>query len=143
MLKWRILMVAVAAVAMIGAGCSDTTETTTTTSGTSGDDIEFGQGSMPETIPDSFPLPTGSAISSTMVIKDGLTEVVIRVNAELGITAEFFNQGLVQGGFSVDRSEADGEDWIVEFSDDSAMGTLDISEPQQGISQVLLTYNLP
>ena len=139
-MKWRILIVV--AIAVIGAGCNDTNETTTT-SGPSGDDVVFGQGVMPETIPESFPLPAGSSVGSTMVIKDGLTEVVVRVNAAQGITAEFFNQGLAQAGFTVDRSEVSDSDWIIEFSDDAAKGTLDISEPVEGISQVVLRYNVP
>jgi hypothetical protein len=140
MLKWRILIFV--AIAVIGAACSDT-QGTTTTSAPSADDVVFGEGAMPDTIPEDFPLPAGSAIGSTMVIKDGLTEVVIRVSAEQGITAEFYNQGLTQADYSVDRSEATDGGWAIEFSRDSAKGMLDITEPVEGISQVILRYNLP
>ncbi len=141
MQKWRVLIVV--AIAVIGAACSDTTETTTTSGAASGDDVVFGQGVLPETIPEEFPLPTGSAIGSTMVIREGISEVVIRVSAEQGITAEFYNQGLASAGFTVDRSEADGDGWAIDFSFDSTKGTLEISEPTQGISQVVLRYNVP
>lgn len=143
MLKWRILIMVAMAVAILGVGCSDETSTTTTTDSVAVDDVVFGQGSLPETIPESFPLPAGSAIGSTMVIKDGLTEVVIRVSAAQGVTAEFFNQSLPGEGFTVDRSEADGKTWAIEFSDDVAKGTLDITEPQEGISQAVLRFDVP
>jgi hypothetical protein len=143
-LKWRILMVVVAAVAIVGAGCSDNPETSTTDGVTTGDDVVFGDGVMPDTIPADFPLPTGSAVGSTMVVsKSGFTEVVVRVSAGMGISAEFFNQGLAQAGYSVDRSEADGAGWVIEFSKDSTRGSLDITEPVEGISQAILRWNLP
>ena len=141
MLKWRILILV--AIALVGVGCSDTTETTTTSGAVSADDVVFGQGVLPDTIPEGFPLPAGSAVGSTMVINEGLTEVVIRINAEQGSVAEFFNQGLPNGGFTVDRSEAVDKAWVIEFSDDAAKGTLDITEPQQGISQAVLRYDVP
>ena len=141
MLKWRILVLV--AIAFAGAACSDTTETTTTTGAPSADDIVFGQGVMPDTVPESFPLPQGSAIGSTMVIKDGLTEVVIRVSAEIGLTAEYFGQGLEQAGFTVGLSEQSSDGWVIEFARESTKGTLDITEPLEGISQVVLRYNVP
>lgn len=143
-MKGRIVVAAFVALAVIGSGCSDGANTSTTISVGSGDDVVFGDGVLPETIPDAFPLPSGSAVGATMVVtKTGFTEVVMRISAEMGITAEFFSQGLGQNGFTVDRSEADGDGWVIEFSDESANGTLDISEPVDGISQAVLRYNLP
>ncbi len=140
MLKWRVVVLI--AIAVIGAACSDTTETTTT-GAPSGDDVVFGQGEMPASVPEEFPLPAGSAIGSTMVIRDGITEVVIRVSAERGVTAQFFDQGLTSGGFIVDRSEDAGDAWEIDFSRDATKGTLEITEPTEGISQVVLRYNVP
>ncbi|MCP3997586.1 MAG: hypothetical protein GY722_21365 [bacterium] len=143
MLKWRILIMVAMAVAILGAGCSDDTNTTTTAGSVAADDVVFGQGALPDTIPSYFPLPAGTAIGSTMVIRDGLTEVVIRVSAVQGVTAQFFNQSLPEEGFTVDRSEADGNGWVIDFSDGDAKGTLDITEPQEGISQAVLRFDVP
>ena len=77
-MKWRVLAVVV--VALIGAACSDTEGTTTTGGVSSADDVVFGEGELPETIPGEFSLPTGSAIGSTMVVtKTGFTEVIVRI----------------------------------------------------------------
>ncbi len=140
MLKWRVVIFV--AIAVIGAACSDTTESTTS-GAPSGDDVVFGQGELPDTIPDEFPLPAGSVVGSTMVITDGITEVVIRVSAERGITVQFFDQGLASGGFTVDRSEEEDGRWVIDFNRDSTKGTLVITEPTEGISQVVLRYNVP
>jgi hypothetical protein len=144
-LKGRTVIALVAVLAVVGAGCTDAAETTTTTASVApGEDIVFGDGVLPDTIPDGFPLPNGSAIGSTMVVgQTGFTEVVVRVSAEQGITAEFFSQGLNQNGFTVDRSEAEGENWVIEFSTDTSKGTIDVSEPVEGISQAIVRYNLP
>ena len=144
----RPLLVGVAVVlALIATGCSDDADsasTTTGSSGVSGDDVVFGSGELPETIPAEFPLPAGSSIGSTMVVgSSGFTEVVTRVSADPGITAQFFDQALVQAGFSVDSSAAEESMWIIEFSRNGARGTIDISEATPGISQAVIRYNVP
>ncbi len=140
-MKWRILVVI--AIALLGAGCSDT-EGTTTTEGITGDDVVFGEGAIPETIPEEFQLPAGSAVGSTMVVtKTGFTEVIVRISAELGISAEYFNQTLPQSGFDVSSSEAVGDGWVIEFTMGSTRGTIDLTEPVSGISQAVIRYNVP
>jgi hypothetical protein len=141
-MKWRILVLV--AFALLGAGCSDTEGTTTTEAITSSEGVIFGDGEMPETIPEELQLPAGSAIGSTMVVTGtGFTEVVVRINAELGISAEYFNQSLTQSGFEVTSSAAVGDRWLIEFSKDSVKGSIDLSEAVPGISQAVVRYNLP
>jgi hypothetical protein len=136
---------ALVAVAIIVAGCSDSAGTTTTAGGVSSpDDIVLGEGEMPATIPSEFPLPTGSSIGSTMVVNaTGFTELVARINADQGVTAEYFNQNLEPAGFTVDVSEANQDAWHIEFTYEQARGTIDISTPTVGISQVVIRYNVP
>lgn len=144
--KRQAYAVLVAALALIGAGCSDDGDSTTTTGAvvSSADDVVFGSGELPETIPDNFPLPVGSSVGSTMLVtKTGFTEVVIRVSAELGVTAEFFDQALSAAGFAVDNSAADGDGWIIEFGIEDTKGSIDITEPLEGISQAVVRYNVP
>jgi len=143
--KLRAVLVAVVALAIVVTGCSRSSDTTTTSvAGSASEDVVFGQGELPATIPAGFPLPDGSAIGSTMVVtKTGLTEVVIRVGSELGAAADYFNQALSQAGFTVDKSEADGERWLIEFSDASARGTIEISKAASGISDAVVRYNVP
>jgi hypothetical protein len=77
------------------------------------------------------------------VTSTGFTEIVARVNAERSPTAEFFDRALEQAGFTVGSSSAQDRIWLIEFSYDGAKGTIEISEPTQGISQAVIRYNVP
>ncbi len=109
-----------------------------------GDEVVLGAGELPETIPADFPLPPGSSVGSTMVINSsGFTEVVTRSSAGQAITVRFFEEALVEVGFTVTGSSAEGTLWIIEFSRGGAKGTIEISEPTLGISQAVIRYNVP
>ena len=141
----RFIPIVIAA-ALVAVGCSDSVTTTTTavTTVSSADDVVFGSGELPDTIPAEFPLPTGSSIGSTMVVTaSGFTEVIIRLSAERGIAVQFYEQGLEQAGFNVDSSADGGDIWEIGFSDSESAGTIEISEPQPGISQALVRWNVP
>jgi hypothetical protein len=132
----------IALLALIVAGCGGST-TTTTEGSISGDDVVFGSGTLPDTL-EGFPLPTGSAIGSTMVVTTtGFTEAVVRISATMGITAAWFEQNLPGAGFTVDSSQAEGKGWAIEYRADGAKGTIDLTEPQEGITQAIVRLNVP
>ena len=148
MLKRRTIAAAIVALAIVSGACSDGDEPATATSATPGvgsaEEVVFGSGVLPETLPSSFPVPAGSSVGSTMVVTDtGFTEVIIRINAEQGVTSEFFEQNLALAGFAIDSSADDGGSWKIEFNLDGAKGTIDISEPVEAISQAVVRYNVP
>ena len=83
-------------------------------------------------------------MGSTMVVTNtGFTEVLVRISAELGVTAAFFEQSLGEADITVDTSTGEEEGWLIEFSKGGARGTIDINEPQEGISQAVIRYNVP
>ncbi|MCP4965156.1 MAG: hypothetical protein GY926_07960 [bacterium] len=135
----------VVVLALFGAACSGGEGSdTTAANGDSSAEVVFGSGSLPETFPESFPMPTGSSVGSTMVVPEsGFTEVVVRVSAEQAVTAKFFDQALAQNGFEVESSSDEAGTWVIVFSLDGSKGTIDIGEPVQGISQALVRYNIP
>lgn len=148
MLKSKRHIFALVSVILFAAGCSDSTGTTTTlpdTSVTATEDVVFGSGELPETVPDNFPIPQGSVVGSTMVVTDtGFTEVILRINAQLDLSVQFFDQGLAQAGFTVDGSAADDNaGWLIEYSDASGKGTIRFSESAEGITQAVVRHNLP
>ena len=149
MLVWRrpLPVVAAVAIALAIAACSDGDDSNSATTGgrvASGDDVVFGSGELPQTIPAEFPIPAGSSIGSTLVVtSSGFTELVARVDDGLGVTARFFDQSLVQAGFTVDSSVLQDQLWLIEFSKDGVRGTIDITESAGGISQAVIRYNVP
>lgn len=146
-LRRPLLVAAAIAFALVASACGDGDEASPTTAGTgvaAGDDVVFGSGELPETIPAEFPLPAGSSVGSTMVVpSSGFTEVVVRVSATQGVTAQYFDQALVEAGFTVDSSSGDGTRWLIEFSHEGTRGTIEISEPVPEISQAVIRYNVP
>jgi hypothetical protein len=148
LIKRRLLLSAVLALAVVAGGCGDSSGTTTAAVDASGDsaadDVAFGSGELPETIPADFPLPPGSAIGSTMVItSSGFTEAIVRVGAELEAVVGFFDQELGSAGFEIEDSSSDGSGWLIRFDRDGATGTVEVTEPQPGLSQVIVRYNVP
>lgn len=130
-------------IALVVGGCGGSSGGTTTVGPITGDDVVFDSGTMPATLED-FPLPEGSVVGSTMVVtKTDFTEVVVRVGAAIGITATYFEQSLPGAGFTVDSSAADGTGWLIQYSADGAKGTIDLTEPQQGITQAIVHFNVP
>ena len=149
MLTFKRFLLAVVAVAfaVAVAGCSDdgkADEPAPPTSALSADDIVFGSGEFPDTIPDGFPLPAGSSIGSTMLVtKTGFTEVIVTIGFGPAMAVQFFEQELPKAGFSVDGSANNNGLWLIEFSNDGANGTIDLSEPIEDISQAVIRYNVP
>lgn len=144
----RLVLAAVAvALAVAVAGCSDngeTSESAPLTSDSPSEDVVFGSGELPSTIPDGFPLPAGSAVGSTMVVTTtGFTEAIVRMNAEQSLAVSYFEQELPKAGFTVDGSADDNGSWLIEFNNDGAKGTIEITEPVEGISQAVIRYNVP
>lgn len=148
-MQTRIHSIALVVIALFTMGCSDDAGPSTTvpedTAITSAEDVVFGSGTLPETIPENFPLPQGSSVGSTMVVtKSGFTEAIIRIGADIGLTAEFFAQALEQAGFTVASSAAvDDGGWLIEFADGESPGTIELTEPLEGISQAVLRFNVP
>lgn len=136
-----MVAMAVLLVAVI-SGCGAKAAPTTAAAAT-GDDIVFGEGEVPATIPDGFPLPTGSVVGSTMVVAEsGLTEFVVRDAIEQSTMVEFFDVNLPNAGLAVDASGADGDGWRIEFSDGAAKGTIDITTAAPAVSQAVIRFNV-
>jgi hypothetical protein len=137
-----------AAVVLFVPGCSNGSGDTTASSqvsAPSADDVVFGSGEIPGTLPGNFPIPQGSVVGSTMVVsKTGFTEVILRINADIELSVDFFDQGLSQAGFAIDSSASDEYDgWLIEYSDVSAKGAVRFVESAEGITQAVVRHNLP
>ncbi len=105
--------------------------------------MSFGSGSVPESVPDDIPIPPGAIIGTTLVDRNNnRTEVEMRLREDQATTVQFFTVNLVNKGFVIDDSSDRGLGrWNIEFRRGELRGSLSITEPTPGASQVVLEVN--
>ena len=154
-----VIVAAIAVLALLLASCSgdgaetdDPATTTTTTASTvevdapSGetDDVVFGRGELPSTIPADFPIPEQAVIGSTLVDRTrGVTEVIITYPASVVEVAVFFDTNLPVLGYAIDSSSGTNGSWTIEFSSDTSTGVLKLDVAGSGLTQSVLTFVTP
>ncbi len=118
--------------------------TASTTAATTGpaqvDDIVFGSGSVPDSIPDGFPVPETAVIGSTMVNKSaGTTEMIVRMRSELSGAVAYYEDRLEAQGFAVLSSVSLGDNvWGIELSGENIEGTIRFSVPLEGVTDAVI-----
>ena len=121
---------------LLVAACSDDEPTTSSTG------VEFGSGSLPPTVPESFPIPEGAVISSTLVNWDtGFTEVIYRVPAQPAAVILFYGQNLERTGYTTISSEGDATMRTIEFEGNGIAGELEIGPEGLEATRVVLTFD--
>lgn len=141
------LTVFIISLALLGAACSGSTTITTgtedssTTTNAPASSVVFGSGSVPETMPAGFPIPESAVIGSTLIDHNrGLTEMIVRVSADVAELTDFFDTNLPGRGFTVDSSGKEGAGWKLGFSSPAGAGTIEITAAGQGVSQAFVTF---
>lgn len=146
-------LVAAVVLAVTAVACSDgdagttsttsaTTQTTIrpTTTAVSGDFV-FGSGTMPDLIPDDFPVPNGATVDSTLVnTVTGFAEAALIVPADIDVVALFFEQNLQARQYTFDAvSLDDGRRWSISFEKDGVAGSIDVAPVNAGVSRATVT----
>lgn len=128
------LAFAVLAVALIGAACDGSSdETTTTIADPSG--VVFGRGTIPETVPDSFPVPDEAKVGATLIDANrGLTEMILTYPANIGAVVDYYEENLPARGYEVTASEGTDAEWLMEFNGDGIDGVLRVKTGGPGIA---------
>lgn len=100
-----------------------------------------GDGELPASFPRDFPVPTDAVVVSTLVDaaahRSGAT---ITVTSDLVSAVQFFQVGLVNRGYVVNRSEGDADTWRIEFVRGELYGVIDMDHGG-GVTTVLVTIN--
>jgi hypothetical protein len=127
----RILILLLAAVSLIAACGGDP------------EPVTFGEGEIPESVPDDFPIPAGAVIGSTMVDRvNNRTELAIRVRADLETLVQFYTVELVGAGYIVESSEGGGIGlWQISFDRDDLQGTITMTSPAIDVGQAVVSIN--
>jgi len=131
------LTAALLAAVLVVAACGDDNATTDTT-----DAIQFGEGTIPNSVPADFPIPADSVVGTTLVDKiNNRTEFQLTIVADMTSTVQFFQVGLVNQGYIIDSSEGNSVAWTVTFSNGEIRGEILIT-PQTGqVSTSVVSVN--
>lgn len=142
---------AIVALALFAAACSGAGSVTTevgqssttavgpTTTIDPDQDIIFGSGSVPDTVPADFPFPDEAVIGSTLIDRTrNVTEVIFRVPAAVEALAAFFETNLPGRGYTVGASSGGDSSWNIEFSNGAATGTIDITLGGESVAQAVV-----
>lgn len=150
-----LIIAFVAVIALVLASCSgdeanpaeSTTTSTITDAGSPGsgtDDLVFGSGVLPSTVPADLPIPEQAVIGSTLVdTPRGLTEVILTYPADSTSVVDFYTTNLPPFGFTVDASSGTDAKWEIEFSRDELSGVIMVSTAGSGLSQGALRIIIP
>lgn len=139
-MQWRShtrplrVAVALTAVLFVAAACGDDAGPE--------DSVVFGSGSMPSTFPRDFPVPANAVIGSTLVDRvNHRSEVNMNVPVDLVSAVQFFQVGLVNQGYVVDRSEGGGTEWSIEFLRGELRGDIEFTHGA-GLTVIIVTLNV-
>ncbi len=128
-------LLALVVVALFAAGCADSSEDPTTTADANASGVVFGRGSVPEAVPDSFPIPDQAVIGATLVDTNrGLTEMIITLPAVVKAVVTYYEENLPLGGYEITRSDGTDGAWVIEFSGEGIDGKISIKAGGSGLS---------
>jgi hypothetical protein len=103
--------------------------------------IEFGEGEVPDTFPDDFPIPPNARIGSSLIDRvNNKSELSMTVQTDMDVTVRFYTVGLVNEGYVVDSSEGNANTWTVDFSRGELAGRV-VFNQQAGGTQLVASVN--
>lgn len=140
------MALAIVAAACTGSGEDETTPSTTespTTAVASGgaQNVEFGSGSIPETLPAEFPVPDEAVIGTTLIDRSrNNTEVLLTMPADVLEVKGYYEENLPGRGFEVATSDGTDTSWLIEFSGGGGAGVIRISTGGAGVSVAAVQF---
>jgi|GEM_PF-1078025 len=150
-----LIIAVVAVAALLLASCTgddvsseeSTTTSTITEAGSTGsgsEDLVFGSGVLPSTVPADLPIPEQAVIGSTLVdTPRGLTEVILTYPADATAVVDFYTANLPALGYALDASSGTDAKWEIDFSKDEVSGVIIVSTAGSGLSQGALRIIIP
>lgn len=129
-LRRRLLLLsAVAVLAGLLAACSD-------------EPVTAGEGEIPGSVPDDFPVPPGVVVGTSVVDRTNhRTEFRLSTPEQLTRVVRFFTVSLVERGYVVNDLGGDATGWTIEFSRDILRGTVLVEPGEPGETTVVVSIN--
>jgi hypothetical protein len=145
MRRFKLLAATVIAVSLLGAACSSSgTDVTTTIVGDDGSGVVFGRGSVPATVPESFPIPDQAVIGATLIDTNrGITEMVMNLPASLPAAAKYYEENLPLAGYEITANGGSEAEWEIVFIGGDTDGTIGIKAAGSGLSSVSVQLSTP
>lgn len=126
--------------ALLAAGCGDSSdETTSAAADESG--VVFGRGSVPDTVPESFPIPEQAVVGATLVDTNrGLTEMILTFPASVDAVATYYDENLPVREYEVSSSNGTNAEWEIDFSGEGVEGEIRLKTGGGGLSSATVRF---
>lgn len=133
-----VVALAVASVGLIATGCGGSTDESVATVES---EVVFDRGSVPETVPDSFPIPDEAVVGATLVDPNrGLTEMILTFPAETAAVVTYYEENLPPRGYTITKSEGSETEWRIDFDDDSVDGAIGVQAGGSGVAVATVQF---
>ena len=110
-------LAALLALTLVVTACGDDDEPAGTTEA-----VTFGEGEIPSSVPEDFPIPAGAEIGNTLVDRiNNNTEFSLTIRSDPTTAVQFFQVGLVNQGYVVESSDGNQTLWEITFSKGEAL----------------------
>lgn len=150
----RVVAIALVVGGLLLAACDSSTPSGETTTSMPGGDttttvdpnasLVFGKGTLPETVPGSFPIPAQSVVGATMIDRNrSLTEFVMTLPANVDAVVKFYEDNLPARGYEVSNSVGTDAVWDLEFSGEGVEGDVNIRTAGSGLAYVAVSFTTP
>lgn len=124
--------------AAVAVGCGGSRADTTSTAGA---EVVFGRGSVPVTVPETFPIPGEAVVGATLVdARRGLTEMILTLPADTPAVVDYYEQNLPSNGYTIEGSDGSETDWRINFSDPVVDGVLSVQTVGNGIAAATVQF---
>ena len=134
----RPFVITVLVSAIVAAACGGGSVETTSSPGS---DVMFSRGAVPETVPESFPIPDEAVVGATLVDPArGVTEMVLTFPADTAAVVDYYEQNLPPRGFTILSSDGSETAWQIDFSDSVADGAMGVQAAGSGISAATVQF---
>lgn len=128
------------AIALIAGACGGSSAETTTMADTSG--VLFGRGSVPETVPDSFPIPGEAVVGATLVDSNrGLTEMILTFPADVAAVVSYYEENLPARGHEIASSAGTETEWQIRFDGEGPHGVITIKTGGNGVASAVVEFS--
>jgi len=128
----------VVVVTIVAAACGGSSADTTSTDGSQ---VVLGRGTVPQTVPESFPIPEEVVVGATLIDPTrGITEMILTFPADTPAVVDYYEQNLPPRGYTIASSGGSETEWRIDFSDDAVSGVVSVQTGGSGVAAAAVQF---